>query len=174
MEKSGNLTIQSQEAQVNTGNIKTEAPEGSSGRIVINGTEVGTGDLRSIGTTSAGEINVEATDGSIKTYDIEITSDGTIEGLRLRATEDIITRDINQTAGEGDANINIESGENQTTGDINQTAGNDANINQTAGEDLSTGDINQTFGNESINIQKDGVNQKTDSTSVISNNNSIL
>ncbi|MGD1701598.1 CHAT domain-containing protein [Dapis sp. BLCC M229] len=146
--ESGDLIIQSRTAQVNTGNVTTQAPAGSSGSIIINGTEVGTGDLSSIGTTSAGEINVEATDGSITTYDIEISSDGTIGDLILRATEDITTGDINQNAGEGDANANIDSGEDQTTGDINQIADNDANLNQTTGEDLNTGDINQTAGND--------------------------
>ncbi|MGD1808770.1 beta strand repeat-containing protein, partial [Dapis sp. BLCC M126] len=102
MTESGDLTIQSQTAEVNTENVTTEAPEGSSGSIIINGTEVGTGDLSSIGTTSAGEINVEATDGSIDTYDVEIRSDGTIGSLSLQATEDIETEDITQEAGEGD------------------------------------------------------------------------
>ncbi|MGD1701889.1 CHAT domain-containing protein [Dapis sp. BLCC M229] len=151
--ESGDLIIQSRTAQVNTGNVTTEAPAGSSGSIIINGEEVGTGDLSSIGTTSAGEINVEATDGSITTYDIEISSDGTIGNLALRATEDVTTGDINQNAGEGDANINIESGEDQTTGDINQTAENDTNNIQTAEGDLTTGDITQTAGNDTNNIQ---------------------
>ena len=75
MIESGDLRIQSRKAQVNTGNVKTQAPGGSSGSIIINGTGVGTGDLSSIGTTSAGEINVEVTDGSIETYNIEIKSD---------------------------------------------------------------------------------------------------
>ena len=96
MEKSGDLIIQSRAARVNTGNVKTEAPQGNSGSIVINGTEVGTEDLSSIGRTSAGEINVKATDGSIKTYNIEMKSDGTIGDLRLKATENIATEDITQ------------------------------------------------------------------------------
>ena len=154
--ESGDLIIQSRTATVNTGNVTTQAPAGSSGSIIINGTEVGTGDLSSIGTTSAGEINVEATDGSIRTYDIEISSDGTIGDLTLRATEDVATEDINQNAGEGDANTNIDSGEDQTTGDINQTADNDANNIQTAGGDLNTGDINQTADNDTNNIQTAG------------------
>ena len=34
MEKSGDLIIQSRKAQVNTGNVKTQAPGGSSGSII--------------------------------------------------------------------------------------------------------------------------------------------
>ncbi|NEQ39601.1 MAG: CHAT domain-containing protein [Okeania sp. SIO3I5] len=156
MTESGDLIIQSRTAQVNTGNVTTQAPAGNSGSIVINGTEVGTGDLSSIGTTSAGEINVEATDGSITTYDIEISSDGTIGDLILRATEDVTTEDINQNAGEEDANTNIDSGEDLNTGDINQNAENDANLNQTAGDDINTGNINQNARNNTNNIQTAG------------------
>nr|WP_293120301.1 CHAT domain-containing protein [Okeania sp. SIO1I7] len=153
MTESGDLKIQSSQAQVNTGDVTTQAPAGSSGSIFINGTEVGTGDLRSIGTTSAGEINVEAIDGSITTYDITMSSDGTIGNLTLRATEDINTEDINQNAGEGDVNSNIIAGEDQTTGDINQIAENDTNNVQIADGNLTTGDITQTAGNDTNNIQ---------------------
>ncbi|MGD1717558.1 CHAT domain-containing protein, partial [Dapis sp. BLCC M172] len=146
MTESGNLTIQSQTAQVNTGNVTTQAPAGSSGNIIINAEEVGTGNLSSIGTTSAGEINVAATDGSIQTYAIEISSDGSIGSLRLQATEDIATEDIDQNAGAGDANIEINSGGDQTTGGINQTADGDTNNTQNAGGNIS-GDVNQNAGN---------------------------
>ncbi|MGD1805355.1 CHAT domain-containing protein [Dapis sp. BLCC M126] len=146
--ESGDLIIQSRTAQVNTGNVTTQAPAGSSGSIFINGEEVGTGDLSSIGTTSAGEINVEATDGSITTYDIEISSDGTIGDLILRATEDITTEDIDITAGEGDANINIESGENQAIEDIDVNAENDATTNFTAGGNQDISDVNVNAGND--------------------------
>ncbi|MEM1170940.1 MAG: proprotein convertase P-domain-containing protein, partial [Cyanobacteria bacterium P01_H01_bin.35] len=153
--ESGNLTIQSQTAQVNTGNVTTQAPEGSSGSIIINAEEVGTGNLSSIGTTAAGEINVAATDGSIQTYAVEISSDGSIGALRLQATEDITTEDINQNAGAGDANIEINSGGDQTTGDINQTAENNTNNTQNAGGDI-TGDVNQNAGNNANNNQTAG------------------
>ncbi|MDJ0517445.1 MAG: filamentous hemagglutinin, partial [Trichodesmium sp. MO_231.B1] len=156
MTESGDLRIQSRTATVETGNVTTQAPAGSSGSIVINGTEVGTGDLSSIGTTSAGEINVAATDGSIQTFDITISSDGTVGNLTLRATEDITTEDINQNAGEGDVNSEINSGGDQTTGDINQTAGGDTNNTQTAGGDITTGDINQTAGGDTNNTQTAG------------------
>ncbi|MDE5108535.1 MAG: hypothetical protein O4808_16245, partial [Trichodesmium sp. St17_bin3_1_1] len=169
MTESGDLRIQSRRAQVKTGNVKTQAPQGSSGSIIINGRGVGTGDLSSIGTTSAGDIDVEATDGSIKTYNIEMKSDGTIGDLRLKATENIATEDITQEAGKGDANANISSGGNQTTGDINQNAGNDTNLNQTAGGDITTGDINQNAGNDTNLNQTAGrdittgyINQKAD------------
>ncbi|WP_426587025.1 CHAT domain-containing protein [Dapis sp. BLCC M229] len=172
--ESGDLIIQSRTAQVNTGNVTTQAPAGSSGSIIINGEEVGTGDLSSIGTTSAGEINVEATDGSITTYDLEISSDGTIGNLTLRATEDITTGDINQNAGEGDANINIESGEDQTTGDINQTAENDTNNIQIAEGDLTTGDVNQTAGNDTNLNQTAGDDINTGNINQIADNDTNL
>ena len=148
MEKSGDLIIQSRAARVNTGNVQTEAPQGNSGSIVINGTEVGTEDLSSIGTTNAGGIKVEATRGSIRIYDIENISEGTIGGLRLKAPEDIATEDITQEAGKGDTNAKISSGGDITTGNINQNAGNDTNLNQTAGRDITTGYINQKADND--------------------------
>jgi CHAT domain-containing protein/large exoprotein involved in heme utilization and adhesion len=158
--ESGDLIIQSSRARVNAGNVTTQAPEGDSGSIVINGREVGTGDLSSIGTTSAGAINVEATDGSIATYDVEIRSDGTVGALTLRATEDVTTGDIDQVAGEGDANIEVESGEDQNIGDINQVAeeGN-ANIGLESGGDQTIGDINQTAGGDAVNVQTAGGDQ---------------
>ncbi len=170
MTESGDLTIQSQQAQVNTGNVTTEAPEGSSGSIRINGTEVGTGDLSSIGTTSAGEINVEAVDGSIKTYDIEIKSDGTIGSLTLQATEDVETRDISQEAGEGDANTDIESGGDQTAGDINQTAEEDTNVNQNAGGDLANNNITQNAGDDATVNQDTSVNNNNETANAIDTN----
>ncbi|WP_143438432.1 filamentous hemagglutinin N-terminal domain-containing protein, partial [Hydrocoleum sp. CS-953] len=163
--ESGDLTIQSQTAQVNTENVTTQSPAGNSGSIIINGTEVGTGDLSSIGTTSAGEINVEAVDGSIQTYDVEIKSDGTIGSLSLQATEDVETGDITQEAGEGDANTDISSGGDQTTGDINQTAEEDTTNNQTSEGDITTGDINQNAGDDATNNQTTGGNITTDDSS---------
>ncbi|MGD1704300.1 beta strand repeat-containing protein, partial [Dapis sp. BLCC M229] len=178
MTESGDLTIQSQQAEVNTGNVTTEAPDGSSGSIVINGTEVGTGDLSSIGTTSAGEINVEATDGSIDTYDVEIKSEGTIGILKLRATEDVETGDITQEAGEGDANTDISSGGDQTTGDINQTAEEDTNLNQEAGGDIANNNITQDAGDDatinqdtSVNANNETANTIDTDTGNITNNN---
>ncbi|WP_375339938.1 CHAT domain-containing protein [Okeania sp. KiyG1] len=192
--ESGNLRIQSRTATVNTGNVTTQAPEGSSGSIVINGEEVGTGDLTSIGTTSAGAINVEATDGSITTYDIEISSDGTIGNLILRATEDVNTGDINENAGDGDTNINIDSGGDQNIAEINQNADGDANsiaiaqgdqniaeINQNADGDansiaIAQGDqniaeINQNTGNNATNIAIAGGNQNLGAVNQNTGNN---
>jgi CHAT domain-containing protein/large exoprotein involved in heme utilization and adhesion len=158
--QSGDLLIQSQTAGVNAGNVTTQAPGGDSGSIVINGQTVGTGDLSSIGTTSAGAIDVEATDGSIATYDVEVRSDGTAGAITLRATEDVTTDDINQEAGEGDVNIDIDSGGDQNIGDINQVAEEgDANIGIDAGGNQTIGNINQTAGGDATNVQTAGGNQ---------------
>ncbi|MBS9772694.1 MAG: CHAT domain-containing protein, partial [Trichodesmium erythraeum GBRTRLIN201] len=160
MTESGDLIIQSQQAEVNTVNVTTQAPEGYSGRIVINGTEVGTGNLSSIARTSAGEINVEATDGSIATYDIEMTSDGTIGALTLRARENITTEDVTQNAGEGNVDINIESGRDQNIGNTTQIAKTgDTNNVQTAGRDQNSGNVNQNSGGNANNIQTAGRDQ---------------
>ncbi|NEQ39602.1 MAG: filamentous hemagglutinin N-terminal domain-containing protein, partial [Okeania sp. SIO3I5] len=160
MAESGNLIIESSQAQVNTGDVTTQAPAGSSGSIFINGTEVGTGDLRSIGTSSAGEINVEATDGSIATYDITMSSDGTIGTLTLRSSDDTTTGDISQDAGEGDANIDIESGGDQDIGNIDQTAeAGDTNNIQTAEGDQNIGNVTQIAGGDTNNIQTAEGNQ---------------
>ena len=154
MTESGDLIIESSQAQVNTGDVTTQAPAGSSGSIFINGTEVGTGDLRSIGTTSAGEINVEAIDGSITTYDITMSSDGTIGTLILTSSDDTTTGDIAQDAGEGDANINIESEGDQDIGNINQIAeAGDTNNIQTAEGDQNIGNVTQTAGGDTNNFQ---------------------
>ncbi|MDE5074384.1 MAG: filamentous hemagglutinin, partial [Trichodesmium sp. St5_bin8] len=174
MTESGDLIIQSQQAKVNTGNVTTQAPEGKSGRIVINGTEIGTGNLSSIGTTSAGEIKVTATDGSIKTYNVEIRSDGTIGVLSLKATENINTGDIRQKAGEGDAKASISSGGNQTIGNISQEADNNTNLNQIAEGNINTGDINQIAGNNtSIDQIAEGDINTGDINQIAGNNTSI-
>ncbi len=145
--ESGDLIIQIRTATVNTGNVTTQAPSGSSGSIIINGTEVGTGDLNSIRTTSAGEINVEATDGSITTYHIEISSDGTIGDLILKSGENPTTGDINQTP-ENDTNVNPTPPADINTPVINQTPENDTNVNQTPQGDINTPVINQTPEND--------------------------
>ncbi|ABG50018.1 filamentous haemagglutinin family outer membrane protein [Trichodesmium erythraeum IMS101] len=156
MTESGDLIIQSQQAKVNTGNVTTQALEGKSGRIVINGTEVGTGNLSSIGTTSAGEIKVTATDGSIKTYNVEIRSDGTIGVLSLKATEDINTGDQTAIAGEGDVFIDNDAGDDLTTGDQTAITGEgDAFIDNDAGDDLTTGDQTAITGGGDVFIDND-------------------
>ena len=153
MYKRQDLIIQSRAARVNTGNVQTEAPQGNSGSIVINGTEVGTEDLSSIGTTRAGGIKVEATRGSIRIYDIENISEGTIGGLRLKAPEDIATEDITQEAGEGNTDINTDAGRDQNTGNITQIAKTgDTNKSQTAGRDQNIGDVTQTAGGNTNNL----------------------
>ncbi|MDE5083734.1 MAG: filamentous hemagglutinin, partial [Trichodesmium sp. St18_bin1] len=160
MEKSGDLRIESRTAKVNTGNVKTQAPQGDSGSIIINGTGVGTGDLSSIGTTSAGDIEVEATRDSIRIYDIEMKSDGTIGILSLKASEDVNAKYIYQTAGEGNTNINTDAGRDQNIGNITQIAKTgDTNNSQAAGRDQNIGDVTQTAGGNTDNIQTAGRDQ---------------
>ena len=160
MEKSGDLRIESRTAKVNTGNVKTQAPQGDSGSIIINGTGVGTGDLSSIGTTSAGDIEVEATRDSIRIYDIEMKSDGTIGILSLKASEDVNAKYIYQTAGEGNTNINTHAGRDQNIGNITQIAKiGDTNNSQAAGRDQNIGDVTQTAGGNTDNIQTAGRDQ---------------
>jgi CHAT domain-containing protein len=163
--QSGNITINSG-SNVTTGSITTQAPGGDSGNIRVNGQNVATGNLRSLGRDSAGGIRVQATDGSIRTEDIEVRSEeGTAGPVELEATEDIETEDIEVTAQEGDAEIDLQAGGDITGGDqtattedgsasITNTAegninlrdqiatatGGDASINNVAGGNITAGD----------------------------------
>ncbi|MGD1808989.1 CHAT domain-containing protein, partial [Dapis sp. BLCC M126] len=102
--------------------------------------------------------------------DINQNAPGNTNNIQTTA-DNLTTENINQNAGENTTNIQTAGGE-QTIGNVTQNSGNNATNIQTAGGQQNLGEINQTFGNESINIQSPEVNQNTDITSVISNNNS--
>ncbi len=162
--ESGDLIITSQ-GSISTGSVTTEATGGSSGNIIINGQEVVAGNVSSIGTVSAGKIQIEATDGSIRTLDLTSRStEGNAGGIDLDATEDINTRDQTVDSAEGDSDINNNAGNDiNIDGNQNATADNgNANINNTAGNDINidgnqnanageNANINNTAGND-INI----------------------
>ncbi|MEM1172807.1 MAG: CHAT domain-containing protein, partial [Cyanobacteria bacterium P01_H01_bin.35] len=82
----------------------------------------------------------------------------------------LTTENINQNAGENTTNIQT-AGDQQTIGNVTQTAGNNTINIQTAGGQQNIGEVNQTSGNESINIQIPELNQNTDITEAIPNNN---
>ncbi|WP_413168033.1 CHAT domain-containing protein [Capilliphycus salinus ALCB114379] len=108
--ESGDLIITSQ-GSISTGSVTTEATGGSSGNIIINGQEVVAGNVSSIGTLSAGKIQIEATDGSIRTLDLTSRStEGNAGGIDLDATEDINTEDQIVYSKKGNAEIDINAG----------------------------------------------------------------
>ncbi|NEN89014.1 MAG: CHAT domain-containing protein [Okeania sp. SIO3H1] len=158
--ESGDLRIQSQIATVNTGNVTTQAPDGPSGEVIINGSQITTGNLSSLGTVSSGIIQLEATDGSITTLDLEsIASEGEAGGIDLDATGDISTEDQTVISGDGDANIDIDAGGDVSVGNQEAIANQgDANIDIQAGGDISienqTTQANQ--GDANINVQPGG------------------
>ena len=152
---SGDLRIKTQTARVNTGNVTTQAPDGPSGEVIINGSQITTGNLSSLGTVSSGIIQLEATDGSITTFDLEsIASDGEAGDIDPDVTGDISSEDQTVFSGDGDANIDIE-------GDVSVGNQEDANIdislnNQTA--QANQGDTN-IDGNISTETQAVQINQ---------------
>ncbi|NET44683.1 CHAT domain-containing protein [Okeania sp. SIO2B3] len=158
--ESGDLRIQSQIATVNTGNVTTQAPDGPSGEVIINGSQITTGNLSSLGTVSSGIIQLEATDGSITTLDLEsIASEGEAGGIDLDATGDISSEDQTVISGDGDANIEIDAGGDVSVGNQEAIANQgDANIDIQAGGEISV--ENQTTqanqGDANINVQPGG------------------
>ncbi|NEO53850.1 MAG: CHAT domain-containing protein [Okeania sp. SIO3B5] len=154
---SGDLRIKSQTATVNTGNVMTQAADGPSGEVIINGSQITTGNLSSLGTVSSGIIQVEATDGSITTLDLEsIASEGEAGGIDLDATGDISSEDQTVFSGDGDANIDIDAGGDVSVGNQEAIANQgDANIDIQTGGDINvenqTAQTNQ--GNANIDIQ---------------------
>ncbi|MGD1714289.1 proprotein convertase P-domain-containing protein, partial [Dapis sp. BLCC M172] len=140
-QQSGNISISS-ESEINTANLTTQSDAGPSGNIFVNGRNIATGNLRSLGRTAAGKIQVQANDGSIRTADIESSSTaGEAGGIDFNATEDIETGDQTVEGVEGDATINNQAGGDINTGDqIATTENGDATINNQAGRDINTGD----------------------------------
>ncbi|GGA30808.1 CHAT domain-containing protein [Okeania sp. KiyG1] len=109
MTESGNLIIESRTAQVETGNVETQA-DGPSGNVIINGSQITTGNLSSLGTTSAGILQLEATDGSITTLDLSsIASEGGAGGIDIDAPGDVTTEDQTVISEDGPAQIDIDT-----------------------------------------------------------------
>jgi filamentous hemagglutinin family protein len=154
-EQSGNLTIESQ-GDISTQSITTQADNGLSGNIIVNGNNVASGNIASIGTESAGKIEIEATDGTVETVDItSSSSEGNAGGIEVVATEDIKTGDQTVESDEGDARITNEAGndietDNQTTEANNgdsaiENTGNNVNVdNQTARTEAGNASVSNT------------------------------
>ncbi|MDY7006927.1 MAG: CHAT domain-containing protein [Cyanobacteriota bacterium] len=150
---SGDLRIQSQTATVNTGNVMTQASDGPSGEVTINGSQITTGNVSSLGTVSSGIIQVEATDGSITTLDLEsIASEGEASGIEPDATGDISSEEQAVIPGDGDANIDLDAG-----GDVSVGNQGDTNIDIQAGGDIGENQTAQAnLGDANIDIQAGG------------------
>ncbi|MGB3535943.1 MAG: CHAT domain-containing protein [Microcoleaceae cyanobacterium] len=137
--ESGNLTINS-EGNIFTESVTTQAEDGPSGNIIINGENIATGNVSSIGIDSAGIIEITATDGSVRTENItSSSSEGDAGRIDIEATDNINTDNQTVESDEGDSTIENTAGNNINTD--NQTAetnnGNSA-IDNTAENNINT------------------------------------
>ena len=140
---------------IETGNITTETTSGVSGTISIDGDDVHTGNLNSIGITGSGDISIDA-DGNLIAEEITTeTQNGDSGDIDVDAGGDANTGDITSETQNGDSgDININAGDDANTGDItSQTqTGDSGDINVNAGGDANTGDINSIAGGDSGDI----------------------
>jgi CHAT domain-containing protein len=143
--ESGDITVTSESNNVTTNAITTQAGTGPSGNITINGNNIAAGNLDSIGSTGAGNIEVRA-GNSVTTLNIQSrTDEGNSGNIEVIAPANINTGDQTTSTGDGNTgNITNTAGSDVTAGD--QTAssanGNSGNITNTAGSDVTAG--NQT------------------------------
>ncbi|WP_017721320.1 CHAT domain-containing protein [Kamptonema formosum] len=143
--ESGDITVTSESNNVTTNSITTQSGNGPSGNITINGNNIAAGNLDSIGSTGAGNIQVRA-GNSVTTLNIQSrTDEGNSGNIEVIAPGDINTGDQTTSTGDGNTgNITNTAGSDVTAG--NQTAsatnGNTGNITNTADGDVTAG--NQT------------------------------
>ncbi|MBW4495390.1 MAG: CHAT domain-containing protein [Oscillatoria princeps RMCB-10] len=143
--ESGDITVTSESNTVETNSITTQSGTGPSGNITINGNNIAAGNLDSIGSTGAGNIEVSA-GGNVTTLNIQSrTDEGDSGNIDVSAGNDISTGDQTTSTGEGNSgNITNTAGSDVTAG--NQTtstdSGSSGNITNTAGSDVTAG--NQT------------------------------
>ncbi|WP_155968958.1 CHAT domain-containing protein [Kamptonema formosum] len=143
--QSGDITVSSASNTVETNAITTQSGTGPAGNITINGNNIAAGNLDSIGSTGAGNIEVRA-GSNVTTLNIQSrTDEGNSGKIDVSAGSDISTGSQTTSATNGNSgNItNTAGGDvtagNQTTSAIN---GNSGNITNTAGGDVTAG--NQT------------------------------
>jgi filamentous hemagglutinin family protein len=158
---SGNIFMQildTQNGEIATGNITTETTEGVSGDITLNGFNIATGNLSSIGSTGSGDITIDA-GGTVTTLDIAtLTDEGDSGGVDVDAGGDVNTGDVTSSGGNNSGGISVNSsGGSVTTGDITSQAGTGTagDIGVGAAGDINTGDITSTGGEGSGDISLD-------------------
>ncbi|MGB3402142.1 MAG: CHAT domain-containing protein [Microcoleaceae cyanobacterium] len=174
--ESGNLTINS-EGNIFTESVTTQAEDGPSGNIIINGENIATGNVSSIGTDSAGIIEITATDGSVRTEDITSSSaEGDAGGIDIEATDNINTEDQTVESEEGDSTIENTAGNDINTD--NQTAetnNGNASVSNTAENNINTD--NQTAetnnGNSAIDNTANNINANNQTARTEEGNASI-
>ncbi|GAB4303293.1 MAG: hypothetical protein Fur0025_44550 [Oscillatoriaceae cyanobacterium] len=161
-ENSGNVTVTSDEGSIATANIRTIAPNGTSGNITLNtfsyNGDITTANISTEGGQAAGNITVVAPDGSITTGDISSISTGGDSGdISVAGGNDVTTGDISSVAQGNSGDITVTSTEGSvTTGDITSIAetGTAGDIAVTALEDVNTGNITSSGaqGSGDINV----------------------
>ena len=129
---------------IQTGNITTETTSGVSGTISIDGNDVHTGNLNSIGITGSGDISVDA-DGNLIAEEITTeTQTGDSGDIDVNTGGDANTGDITSETQTGDSgDIDVNTGGDANTGDITTETqtGDSGDIDVNAGDDANTGDI---------------------------------
>ncbi|MBE9042616.1 CHAT domain-containing protein, partial [Oscillatoriales cyanobacterium LEGE 11467] len=142
---SGDISLTTiSDGTIQTGNITTETTSGVSGIISIDGDDVHTGNLNSIGITGSGDITVDA-DGNLIAEDITSeTETGDSGDIDVDAGDDANTGDITSETETGDSgDIDVDAGDDANTGDITSETetGDSGDIDVDAGGDANTGDI---------------------------------
>ncbi|MBW4493686.1 MAG: CHAT domain-containing protein [Oscillatoria princeps RMCB-10] len=146
--QSGNVTLTSNNSNITTNNILTQANNGPSGTIKItapgfNG-NIYTGNLSSVGTSTGSIINTAGQ--NLYTGNQTTTStNGNSGNITNTAGGDVTAGEQTSSANNGNSgNITNTVGNNITTGNQTTSAnnGNSGNINNTAGNNITTG--NQT------------------------------
>ncbi|WP_044169918.1 two-partner secretion domain-containing protein, partial [Kamptonema formosum] len=141
--ESGDITVTSESNNVQTNSITTQSGTGPSGNITINGNNIAAGNLDSIGSTGAGNVEVRA-GNSVTTLNIQSrTVMGNSGNIEVIAPANINTGDQTTSTGDGNSgNITNTAGSDVTAGD--QTAssanGNSGNIDNSAGGNVTAGD----------------------------------
>jgi len=146
--QSGNVTLTSNNSNITTNNILTQANNGPSGTIKItapgfNG-NIYTGNLSSVGTSSGSIINTAGQNLYTGNQTTSATN-GDSGNINNSAGGDVTAGEQTSSANNGNSgNITNTAGNNITTGNQTTTSnnGNSGNINNSAGNNITTG--NQT------------------------------
>ena len=142
---SGDITLEILDSgDLSAGNITTETTVGVSGNITINGTNVETANVQSIGTTGSGDIEIIAADG-ITTQTISTTTNtGDSGDIDTTSGGDTMTGDVTTSSGRGNSgDIDVDAGGEIATGDVTSAGDEESgDVRLSSGEgSIETGDI---------------------------------
>ena len=164
--ESGDVTIISRGAGINTANIQTLAPNGTSGNIKLNtfttSGNITSTNITSSGSAGSGNITVDS-QGNVKTANVSSNSQqGNSGNVFLFASADASTGEVSSTSQQANSgDVSVTAGGNVTTGDVSSTGNTGAgNVSVTSSNGTVTaGNISSisTNGNSGdINVSAQG------------------